>query len=58
MADRVQTSKIKQNCADMCSAKKNSLFIRLSERGSLQSMLDEVEISPMLHKVTGAGHSL
>ncbi len=24
---------------------------------SLQSMLDEVVISPMLHKVTGAGHS-
>ncbi len=42
----------------MCSAKKEQSFIRLSERGSLQSMLDEVVISPMLHKVTGAGHSL
>ncbi len=42
----------------MCSAKKEQSFIRLSEEGSLQTMLDEVEISPVLHKVTGTGHSL
>ncbi len=33
---------------------KEQSFIR---RGKLQTMLDEVEIIPVLHKVTGAGHS-
>ncbi len=35
-----------------------TVFYQTVRRSSLQSMLDEVEISPMLHKVTGAGHSL
>ncbi len=34
-----------------------TVFYQTVRRGSLQSMLDEVVISPMLHKVTGAGHS-
>ncbi len=44
----------------MCSAKKKkrTVFYQTVRRGSLQTMLDEVEISPVLHKVTGAGHSL
>ncbi len=53
----------------MCSAKRayqsvkvtreqRTVFYQTIRRGSLQSMLDEVVISPMLHKVTGAGHSL
>ncbi len=36
---------------------KEQSFIRLSEEVDLQTMLDEVEIIPVLHKVTGAGHS-
>ncbi len=36
---------------------KNSLLSRLLEEGKLQTMLDEVESIPVLHKVTGAGHS-
>ncbi len=39
----------------MGSAKKNSLY-QTDRRGRLQTMLDEVEIIPVLHKVTGAGH--
>ncbi len=43
----------------MCSAKKKrTVFYQTVRRGSLQTMLDEVEISPVLLKVTGAGHSL
>ncbi len=49
----------------MCSAKRayqsvkvireqRTVFNQTVRRRSLQSMLDEVEISPMLHKVTGA----
>ncbi len=35
--------------------KKNSLY-QTDRRGRLQTVLDEVEIIPVLHKVTGAGH--
>ncbi len=33
------------------------VFYQTVRRGRLQTMLDEVEIIPVLHKVTGAGHS-
>ncbi len=36
-------------------SKKNSLY-QTDRRGRLQTVLDEVEIIPVLHKVTGAGH--
>ncbi len=53
----------------MCSAKRayqsvkviraqRTVFNQTGRRGSLQSVLDEVVISPMLHEVTGAGHGL
>ncbi len=44
--------------ADMSSARKRTVFYQTVRRGRLQTMLDEVEIIPVLHKVTGAGHSL
>ncbi len=41
----------------MSSARKRTVFYQTVRRGRLQTMLDEVEIIPVLHKVTGAGHS-
>ncbi len=40
----------------MSSARKRTVFYQTVRRGRLQTMLDEVEIIPVLHKVTGAGH--
>ncbi len=41
----------------MSSARKRTVFSQTVRRGRLETMLDEVEIIPVLHKVTGAGHS-
>ncbi len=41
----------------MWVVQKKEVFYQTVRRGRLQTMLDEVEIIPVLHKVTGAGHS-
>ncbi len=58
IVEKKEIDKVKwHNCADASSARKRTVFYQTVRSGRLQTMLDEVEIIPVLHKVTGAGHS-